>query len=245
MLNRTTPPVYNISPSQEELWIQGSVLFAGLKKPTIVFTKVRKEKMVTANNAKFVDWLRDASITKIIPQSVLQSMRDGQSVTLRIFSKIKELIITVIRKGFWTRLESLEKPMGMQVPKPTEKEIGKKSNVTILSDWHSDLANLSNWIIARDVKTNVSHKLIIRTTQSLSKFYGFVVNVMGKSIGQIYQRERLNPLGAKAHVIVRPAQRKVLKLAEMTNSFYLRGNNAGSGIQQVARLTDRTSLNFT
>lgn len=57
------------------------------------------------------------------------------------------------------------------------------------------------------------------------------------------QPERLNPMGAKAHAIVRPTQRKVLRLAEMTNSLILRGNKAGSGIQQVVRfIKDLASL---
>lgn len=207
MLNRIYPTVYNKSPKKEILWKKvGCALFARLKNHTIVFTKARKEKMATPNNVKFVDWLKDVNITKNVLKYVLLSMKDGLSAIPIRFLKIKELIITEIKKKFWIRSEKQENLMDMQPQKLIAKEIGKRLNAIILYVWQLNLAILSNPIIVKDVKINVCRKLITMIIQSPWMSYGFVINVMEKNIEHIYQRERLNLWTPKGDAIVQTTE---------------------------------------
>jgi hypothetical protein len=190
--------VYNNSKQQRSyLWKQGSAQFAKKKKHTIVFIRARMEKMDMEHNVKFVDLQKVENITKTILKSVLRSMKDGVSVILRRFSKTKELIMNVIKKKFWRNCENQEKKMDMQTQKLIEREIERKLNVIITFDWLLNSVILSNLIHVIFVKINVLHTRIILTTQNLLKWFGCVENVMVKSIGEFYQRERLSLEGSK------------------------------------------------
>lgn len=207
MLNRIYPTVYNKTPEKEDLWKEvGYVLFARLKNHTVVFTKARKEKMDMANSVKFADSLKIESITKKILKNVLLNMKDGLNAIRQKFLKIKELIITGTKKKSWIRFEKKEKKMDMQILKLIEQGTGKKLNVIISSDWLLNLAFLQNLIIARNVKTNVRHKGITMIIQSLWMSFGFVEDVMEKSIEYIYQRERPSLWTPKGDAMVRSAE---------------------------------------
>jgi hypothetical protein len=193
MLNNIHPAVYNKTPKKEILWKrQGCVLFARLRNHMIVFQKARKEKMATQNNVKFVVWLKTGNIIKTTLKNVLLNMKDGLIVIQIKFLKIKELITIKIKKKFWKSLKNQERKMDILIQKPIENEIGKKLNVTIMSLLRSNLDTLSNQIFVRNVRTIVSHKLITMTIPNPWTLFGFVANVMEKSIEYIYQRERLS-----------------------------------------------------
>ena len=201
------PTVYNKSPKKEILWKKLEyVQFARLKKPTIVFIKARREKMDTQNNVKFVDSKRDENITKKIQKNVLQNMKDGLIAIQIKFLKIKELIITGIKKESWKSLEKQEKKMDMQTQKLIVRETEKKLHVIIMWLWQLNSDILSNLCNVKGVKTIVLRKPIIMIIQSLWMLFGFVVNVMEKSIGLIYQRERLNLWTPKGDAIVQTTE---------------------------------------
>lgn len=191
ILNRKYPSVYNNSPNKEILWkIQGYVLFARLKNHTDVFTKVRKEKMVTQNNVKSVDWPKTGNIIKKTRKSVLLNMKDGLNVIQKKYEKIKELIITGIKKESLKSSKNLERKMVMQTLKPIESAIEKKLIAITTSEWHLNLGTLLNLNIAKDVKTPVRHRVITMIIRSLWKSFGFVEDVMVKNIEYNRQRER-------------------------------------------------------
>lgn len=207
MLDRKYSTVYNKTPKKEFLWkTQEYALFAKLKKNTFIFQKARKVKMVIRHNVKFADWLQIGNITKKILKNVLLNMKDGLTVIQTRFLKIKELIITGIKKKSWIRLENQEKKMDIKIQKPIANVIEKKLNVIILSDWLLNLVYLTSQIIAKNVNLNQFHKPIIMTMQSLWMSFGFAVSVMEKSIELIYQRERLNLWTPKGDAIVQTTE---------------------------------------
>ena len=207
MIDNIYPTVYNKSPTKEILWKQqGYVLFARLKNHTIVFQKARKVKMDMQNNVKYVVWLKIGNITKIILKYVLLNMRDGRIAIQTRFLKIKELITIEIKKKSWKSLKNQERKMDMQIQKPIENVIEKRLNVTIMSLLRLNLDILSNLIIAKDVKTIVFLMDIITIIPNLSKLFGYVENVMAKSIEYIYQRERLNLWTPKGDAIVQTTE---------------------------------------
>jgi len=205
MLNSKYPTVYNNS-EKEALWKQGYVLFARLKNHMIVFTKARKEKMDTLSNVKIVAVSKDVNITRNVLKSVLQSMKDGLNAILKKSWQIKELIITGTKNKFLRSLKSQEKRMDMQIQKPIGKGIQRKLIATDLSVSLLNSARLSNQIIAKDVKTIVRHTLIIMIMTSLWKSFGYVEDVMEKSIEQNFQRERLSPETSKEDAIVQTTE---------------------------------------
>jgi hypothetical protein len=208
MLNRIYSTVYNNTIQKEVLlWKKVEyVLFARLKNHTIVFTKARTEKMDMVNSVKFADSLKIESITKKILKNVLLNMRGGLREIHQKFLRTRELIIIEIKKKFLKSSKRQEKKMDMPQQKHIGQEIGKKLNVTTLSDWLSNLAFLKNPIIARNVKTNVCHKLITMIIQSLWMSFGFVEDVMERSIEYIYQRERPSLWTPKGDAMVRSAE---------------------------------------
>lgn len=218
MLNRIYPQ-YIITPKVGGIWTRGYVLFARLKNHTTIFSKARKVKMAMQNNAKFAVLKKGENTTKNALISALLSMKDGPKGILTKFLSIKELIITEIKKKFWKSSKNRERKMDMQIQKHTVKGTKKKLPAIIMLVWQSNLVTLYALKYVITAKIAVRLKLITMTIQSLWKLFGFAANVMVKSIEQIYQRERLNPMDAKAYAIVRPTQRKVLRLAEMTNPF--------------------------
>ena len=198
---------YIITPiKRSQLWKKGYVLFARLKNRIIVFTKARKEKMDTVNNAKFADWLKEGNITRIIHKSVLLIMNDGLKEIQKRFLRIRGLTITVIKSGCWQSTKKQEKLMDMHQQKPIAKEIDKRSIAITTSLLRLNLAQLSNPISVRDAKTIVSHKHITMIMQSLWMSFGFVENVMVKSIEHIFQRERLNLQTPKGDAIVQTTE---------------------------------------
>lgn len=200
-------------------WTQGSVLFARLKNHIAVFTKARKARTDMQSNAKYVVLKRDVNITKNVLRSVLQNMKDGLKEILKRFLRTKEHITTGIENGFSQKCERIREKINMPLLRNTGKETDKSLTVTTMWLWQSNLAILFAQTNAINVKLNANLMPITMIIQSLWKLLGSVVNVMEKSIEYLFQRERLNPMGAQAHVIVRPTQRKVLRLAEMTNPF--------------------------
>lgn len=245
MLNRTYQQ-YIITPQKmENLWTQGYVLFARLKNHTIIFIRAKKERMDIQNNARYVVLQKVENITKNVLKFVLLNMKDGLREILIKFLSIRELIIIGIKKKSWKSSKNLERKMDMRTQKHTGKGTKKRLHATIMWLWQSSLVILYALKHAIGAKIIVRHKLITMIIQSPWKLFGFVANVMEKSIEQIYQRERLNPMGAKAHAIVRSTQRKVLRLAEMTNPFFPRGNKAGYGIQRVVRSIRANALQTT
>ena len=215
MLNSIHPTVYNFSKIRRNLCLQGYVLFARLKKNTVVFTEARKAKMVMENNAKFVGSRKVGNITKIILKSVLLNMKDGQKEILRTFSKIKDLIITGIRKGFLRNLRNHEKLIDIKIQKLIEKEIQKNVIAMNLLDWLSNWVILINQIFVKDVKKTVRHMLTTMIIKSHWMSYGFVENVMEKSIEYLYQRERLNlETSYKEDAIVQPIEETYRKESE-------------------------------
>lgn len=243
MLNRISPAVYNETLKMEFSWIQQEyALFARLKNHTIVSQEARKEKMDMPSNAKYVDWLKIGNITRKILKSFLQNMKDGLNEIRKTFSKTKEHITNAIKNESWKNCESQEKQTDIEIQKPIVKEIGKRLIVTILLLWQLSWVISKNLISVRNAKTIVCLMPITMIIPNLWMLFGYVENVMEKSIEYLYQRERLNPTGAKAHAIVRPAQRKVLRSAEMTDPLFLRGNKAGSGIQQAVLSTKDNAL---
>lgn len=158
----------------------------------IVFIKARKEGMAMLNSVKSVGWLGVASIIKNDQKSVLLNTKDGLNEIQKKFLKIKELITTVIRKRFWRGCVNHVKKMDIEAQKPIAKEIDTKSIVTILWLWLLNWVISKSPIIVKNVKTIVAHKLITMIIPNLWTLFGCVVHVMVKSIGYIYQRERLN-----------------------------------------------------
>lgn len=206
MLNNMYPTVYNNSEKRGNLWTEGYVLFARLKNHMIVFTKAKKARMDMQNNVRFVDLKKVVNITKTIQESALKSMKDGLKEIQKRYSKIKELIITEIRKRFWRKRENHAKKMDIETQKLIEKEIDIKLIVTTLWLWLLNLVISKNPISAKNVKTIVAHMHIIMIIQSLWILFGFVENVMEKNIGYFYQRERLNLWTPKGDVIVQTTE---------------------------------------
>lgn len=207
MLNSNIPQYIITTKNVGNLWIQGYVLFARLKKNTVVFTKARKAKQVMANNVKYVDLPQGENIIKKDQKYVWLNMNVGQKEILKTFSKIRELIITEIRKGFLRNLRNHEKLMDIKIQKLIGKEIQKNVIVMNLLDWLSNWVILINQSFVKDVKKIVRHMLTTMIIKSHWMSFGFVENVMEKSIEYLYQRERLNlETSNKEDAIVQPAE---------------------------------------
>lgn len=206
MLNSMNLQYITTPISKGALWKKGFVLFAWLKNHMENFTKARKGSLDMRSDAKHVDLLKAANITKDGRKSVLQNMKDGQKETQRKFWQTSELIITGIKKRFLKSSKNPERSMDM----PSQRHIGKKTrkrlHVTTMCQWQSNLAILSVLNHAITVKFIVNHMLTTMTTQSRWKLSGFVEYVMGKSIEQIFQRERLSLETAQADAIVQTTE---------------------------------------
>jgi len=206
MLTGIYPLVYNDTPQRSDLWKQGHVLVARLKNHTVIFTNARREKMAMQSNAKYADWLKIGNITKKNLRSFLQNMKDGLREILKRFLSTRELITKEIVKESWRNLKNQEKKMDTQQRKLIERGIRGRLKRTIM--WHLPL----NLVILLDlkhvinVKKSVSHKLTIMIMKSHWKLFGFVQNVMEKSIGYVYQRERLNLETSNEDVIVQTTE---------------------------------------
>lgn len=206
MLNSNIPQ-YIMTPEKGEfIWNKGYVLFARLKNHMVNFTKARKVNTDMPSNAKHVGLSKIANIIKDEKKSVLLNMKDGQKEIQKKFLKIKELTTKEIEKRFWLSLENQEKSMDIQQQKPIVKGIKKRLNHTTMLLLQLSLVILFVQIHVTIVKNIVSHKLIIMIIKSLSRSFGFVLNVMEMSIEQIYQRERLSLETSKEDAIVQTTE---------------------------------------
>lgn len=156
-----------------------------------------------ANNVKFADWIKVENTTNKNQKFVLLNMKDGLKEIHKRFLKTKELIIIEIKSVFWKNCENQEKKMDIEIQKPIDQGIERRLNAITMLDWLLNLVILKNPIFVKDVKTNVCRMVIIMIIKSLWKLFGFVGNVMAKSIEYVYQRERLNLWTSKGDAIVR------------------------------------------
>jgi hypothetical protein len=188
------------------IWKQGFVLFARLKNHTVVFTKARKVKMDMLSNARYVDLNKGASIIKNVLKFVLLNMKDGLREIQTKSLSIKGLIITGIKKKSLRSLERAERLMDMLKQSPIEKGIKRRLTTITMLQWQLSLVILSVLNHVRNVKSTVSHMLIIMTTQNPWKLPGYVENVMVKGIELFYQRERLSLETPKGDAIVQTTE---------------------------------------
>src|SRR5271169_922882 len=94
MMNYTYPQSIINPPKMENLWNQGYVQFAALKKHMTSSARAKKEKTVMQSSARFAGSLKDENIIKNALTFVLLNMKDGLREIQTKFSSIKELIIT-------------------------------------------------------------------------------------------------------------------------------------------------------